>query len=422
MSSRALSFSSARVPPGRRALRVLAIVLAVVLALALIWAAALAAVWGYAWLRLGPDDIPALQDERPVLGPAGASAPADATTLVVALTGPVDPTVLRPPELVGPVALVQVGGGRAEPAVLSLPGELMVTIDGLGEVSLAEVQREGGTDLLVRALADYSAVRIDHAVSLSIDALPELVDALGPLEVCGSAGCSSTTGEQLRQALATADDASLVRLVGDVSRALGRRIDARFVARSPLLARQVVEIVGAEVSTDVALRGTRLLEIAGALATPVRLDTDTVPLVVNPESGSIVPLSEPAMVRFQHLRDGTSLRVGAEDVGTEALEAEMIASAKVAVLNGAGIDGLAGRVRIELETAGFNVVGTGNARSFDRTDTVINYLADEPAIDFAAQRLSEALGGAALEPFGRRPEFEGEEVDLLVTVGADRQG
>lgn len=420
MSSRALSFSSTRPPRGRRAFRVTAIVLAILASLVLLWAGVLAILWGYAWLKLGPDDVPALEDELSALGPAGAGAPADTTTFLVSMTESVDPTVLRPSELIGPVVLLQTGGPREDPAVLSLPEELPVTVDGLGESTLAEVQLEGGTDLLLTTVTDYSELRIDHVVSLSIDALPELVDAVEPLEVCDATGCSPRSGDELRASLRAADDEQLVGLVGEVAQALGERVDGWFAVSSPLAARRAIDVIAAEVFTDVGLRGTGVLEVAGALSTPVQLDADTLPLVVNPESGAIVPLAEPAMVRFQHLRDGTPLLAPGESGGTEQLEADMVSAVEVAVLNGAGIDGLAGRVEVQLESAGFDVVGTGNASTFDRTDTVVNYVADEPTIEFAAVHLAEALGDADLEPLQQRPEFEGEPVDLLVTVGEDR--
>jgi hypothetical protein len=420
LSSRAIGFSTTRVSPGRRFLRAVGILLAIVASLVLVWGVVLALLWGYSWLRLGPDDLPALGDELAVLRPSGASAPANATTVMVAMTGAVDPTVPRPPELIGPVTLVQYGGPRAEPAVLSLPGQLPVTIDGEEDLPLAEAQRAGGTDLLVRAVADYSEVRIDHAVSLSIDALPALVDAAAPVEVCDADGCSRVTGEQLRRELEAADDEQLVELVAGVAHGLGQRIDGRFVVTSPLPARRVIDTLSTEVTTDVGLRGSDLLEVAGALATPVGLDTDTIPLVVSPETGTIVPLAEPAAVRFQHLREGTELRAAGEEGGTADLEADMVRAAQVAVLNGAGIDGLAGQVQVELETAGFSVVGTGNAAAFDRAETKVNYVVDDPAIEIAAVQLAELLDGATLEPLAQRPDFEGEAVDLLVTLGEDR--
>ncbi len=395
-------------------------VLGALAAIAVVWALVVGAVWAYAWLRLGPDDVPALRDDVTALGTRGSSAPADATTILVSFTGAVDPTVPRPSPLDGPVALVQFGGPRDEPAVLLLPSELTVTVDGVGTLSLEEVQLQGGLDLLTRAVVDYSQVRVDHAVALSVDALPALVDAVDELEVCGAGGCSRPTGDEVRVRLATGDDLDRARVVAEVARSLSLALDRTWAARSPLQAKRVVDVLAREVTTDASLRGGRLLAIAAAIATPVRLDTDTVPMVQNPATGEVVAMEEPTEVRFQRLREGAPLAVG--DAPQQDLEAELIAEVEVAVLNAAGIDGLAGRVRVELEARGFVVIGTGNAPSFDRAGTVVSYAGEDETVAFVAGRLAEALGGATLEPNDQAPTFEGEPVDVLVLVGQDLAG
>lgn len=416
-----LTFSQTRRPSGRRrALRGIAVVLGLVVALLVVWALVVGAVWAYAWVRLGGDDIPALRGDVTALGARGATAPEDATTLLVTLTGPVDPTIPRPSPLVGPVALVQVGGPREEPAVLLLPEELTVTVDGLGERTLAEVQEERGTDVLTRAVVDYTEVRVDHVVSLSIDALPRLVDALAPVEICGAGGCSEPTGDEVRRRLEAAEGEDQARAAAEIVRSLALVVDRRLAVTSPIRAKRVVDTVAAEVSTDVSLRGLRLLGVSGALTTPVRLDIDSVPVVVNPATQELVTLEEPTMVRLQHLREGTPLG-GDEDPAAE-LEADLVEQVDVAILNAAGIDGLAGQVRVELEAQGFRVVGTGNAARFDRERTVVSFAEDDEVALFVAGLLADALGGAVLEPSGERPTFEGDAVDLLVQTGRDLDG
>lgn len=410
-----LHFSSTRRPARRRVVRVALWLLGAVLVVAVVWALILAALWGYAWWQLDGDEVSG--DAQPGLGSSQGDAPPGATTVLVTMTGPVDPTVPRPSALAGPVALVQVGE-RDDPAVLLLPEELPVTVDGSGELTLAEVQLEGGGGLLMQAIADYAELRIDHLVSLSSDALPELVELVGPVEVCMPSGCTRPDGPTLATRLATADDEELARLIAAVSGALGAEIDRGWVATSPLAARRVVEIVAREVTTDLPLRGGRLLDALAGLAAPTRLDLDVLPSIVEPSSGVLLPLHEPAMARFQQLREGTPLAGSAPDA--DELTARLIAEVSVAVLNGAGIDGLAGRVEGDLEAAGFRVVGTGNAPSFDVATTLVQYVEDDPEVAFAASALADRLPGTRLEPIASPPSFEGGPVDLLVTVGSDR--
>lgn len=413
--SGSLTFSATRRPRGARVARVTAIVAGIVLASLLLWGAVIGGVWTYAWLRLGGEDVPVLrEDGLATLGSVdGPRAPADATTVLVALTGPVDPTIPRPPALEAPLVLLQAGGPRERPAALLIPEDVPLA-QGL---TFADIQAEGGTDPLVRAVVDYTDVAIDHVVSLSIDALPRLVDAMAPIEVCRSAGCSSPRGDEVRTLLLQAEGEELALLTADLVRSVAAVLDTRWVVTSPRAAWRVVDAVSEEITTDVGLRGARLLEVAAVLREPVRLEVDRLPVLVNPVSGEVLPIHEPVQVRLDHLRNGTPLT--GEGGRTEDLEADLLAGIEVAILNGAGVDGLASRVEVELEASGFAVVGTGNAPSFDRARTVVTYREDEEAAAFAAVRLSEALGGVELDAIAQRPTFEGAEVDVLVIAGED---
>ena len=401
----------------RGSFRPLTILLGVLLTAVAIWAVVVGVVYIHAWLQLGPDDVPTLtDDEAAALGAEGATGPSDATTVLVVLTEDRDPTVPREPALVGSPVLVQTGGSREGAAALILPLELSVMVAGEGERSLAQVQAAGGADLLVRTLMDHTGVRIDHVVSAASDVVPRLVDELGPLEICTSAGCARPSAEELRAELAVADDRGRVRLTADVLRAVGDELGPAWAATAPVAAWRVTELLARDVRTDASLRPGELFEVADALATETALEVDQLPLVVNPQTEEVVPLLEPAQVRYEHLRQGTSFA----GVDGEAEEEDLVRGVEVAVLNGAGVDGLAGQVQVLLEASGFRVVGTGNAPSFGRESTTIGYREDDPIAELAAVRLAELLEGAQLDPLTRDLTFEGEPVDVQVIVGADR--
>jgi hypothetical protein len=398
-------------------MRPLLILVGVLLTAVAIWALAVGVVWIHAWLQLGPADVPALTDEEAAaLGAAGATAPGDATTVLVVLTEDRDPTVPQEPAIVGSPVLVQTGGSREGAAALILPPELPVMVEGEGERSLAQVQAAGGADLLVRTLTDHTGVRIDHVVSATADLLPRLIDELGPVEVCTSAGCARPTAEELRAELAVADDRDRVRLTADVLRAVGGELDPVWAVAAPVEAWRMTELLARDVRTDASLRPGELFAVADALATQTPLEIDQLPLFVNPQTEGVVPLLEPAQVRYEHLRQGTSFA----GIDADAEEEDLLRGIEVAVLNGAGVDGLAGQVQVLLEASGFRVVGTGNAPSFGREATTIAYREDDPIAELAAVRLAELLDGAQLDPLARDLTFEGNPVDVQVIVGADR--
>jgi len=411
-------FASGRRAPTRWWRRGSVVLIVLTLVVALGWALLIGALWVYAWFQLGGLDLRATDPDAATLGSVGAEAPADATTVLVALTGSRDPTIPREPELIAPVALVQFGAGRELPAVLLLPTDLVVSVDGLGQATLDEVHDEGGEDLLARAVIDYAEVRVDHVVSLTEDALPELVEVLGDVEICTPTGCTPASPQQIRTAQRSGDDEILISTLTDVVRGIGRAMDTGSVVRSPLTAKRAVDVVADEVRTDVSLRGRTLLSFAEALGSVTAVEHDRLPLLRNPETGEIVPLEEPIMVRFQHLREGTPLL--ASDDEPEDLEGLVIDQVEVAVLNGAGVAGLAGDVQVQLEAEGFRVIGTGNAASFGRPTTIVAYGPEPETVEAAAVILAERLGdGVQLDRRDQAPTFEGQPVDVLVTVGTD---
>ncbi|MEY3019369.1 MAG: LytR cell envelope-related transcriptional attenuator [Actinomycetota bacterium] len=396
-------------------------VLAALAAIATVWVLLLVWVWATTWFALDGDEVSTLRPDVLSLGATGARAPEDATTVLVALTAPMDETRPRPPELAGPILLVQVGAGRDLPAVLVVPSSLVVTVDGSGELALDEVQAQGGIDLVVRALMDYSEVRIDHAIALSVDLLPGLVRALGPLEVCGVLGCTTPTPDEVRAWQVDPDPTEAVRRATDVVRAVSGALTLQDTALSPIATRRAVRLIDAQAVTDVPLRVAPLLRLSAALTEPVRLDIEVLPVVADPSTGRSIVLAEAAMLRFQRLQQGQ----GFEGIDPVLDMAELKREVDVAVLNGAGIDGLAAVVAEDLAAEGFAIAGTGNAPGFEEVRTVIRYRAGDDRAEQVALLLAEALEGALVEPGERTPTLEGEVVGIEVTLGtdlADRSG
>jgi hypothetical protein len=411
------SLTLGRRAPAPLAVRLLAVVGALVIVGLVLWLATLLALWGYAWVRLGGIDLPALDEqETPTLGVAGATAPADATTVLVVLTETRDPTRPVEPALAGPVAIVQVGGPREEAATLLLPTDLVVTVDGAGEQTLDQVHDTGGSELLAQAVIDYTQVRIDHVVRLTVDALPRLTEIVGTIELCLPDGCREATADEVRAGQIDPDPLRAARVVAGAVRGVASALDGQSVVRSPLAAKRAVDVIAQEFETDLSLRGGAVRGAVEVLARSTPLAVDIVPVLRHPVSGEVVPFEEPAMVRFQHLRDGTPF----EDADPDADVAAYIAEVRIAVLNGAGVAGLAARVEADLIADGLRSVGTGNAPEFTRTTTLVTYAGDDPRLELAAIHVAELLDGAEVERAERDLEHEGRSVDIVVVAGMDR--
>jgi hypothetical protein len=168
--------------------------------------------------------------------------------------------------------------------------------------------------------------------------------------------------------------------------------------------------------TDADLGPRDLLALLPGLAEVRRLDVDALPLVRNPTTGELVVLAESAMLRFSRLQDGLPL-AGIDPA--EDLE-RLRSVVDVAVLNGAGVVGLAALVEADLAAAGFEVAGTGNDVRFDRQETVISYRAGDVEAEPVAFLLVDLLPGARVEAVDRELALEGAPVSIVVVLGLDR--
>jgi hypothetical protein len=91
----------------------------------------------------------------------------------------------------------------------------------------------------------------------------------------------------------------------------------------------------------------------------------------------------------------------------------------IAVLNGAGVAGLAAQYEVELLGAGFIVEGTGNDVRFDRERTIITYLRDDKEAEPVAFLLAERFPSALVEAVDTPPLLDGEPVAIAVILGRD---
>ena len=414
MLSRGFSVGRRRSPVAL--LRGLLRAIILVLILAALWAVAVGALWLYGSSQLRGVPVAALRDDVLLLGASGATSPEDATTLLVLLVEPLDPTVRRPSPLAMPPVVLQFGGPRERPAALVLPASVEVVVDGRGVMRLDEVQSELGADRLTQAIIDYTEIRFDHVVVLSTDVLPGLIRLLGPLEVCGAPGCTEPTPDDVRRWQAAEDPAQVIQRSADVLRAVAETLDRRLLITSPRLGKQLVDLLAGQVVTDADLSLGRILDVAAPLTEPRRIDVEELPMVRNPSTGELVVLEESAMLRFQLIREGRPFdRI---DPGRDIERLQSVTD--VVVLNGAGIVGLAAFVEAELTAEGFSVIGTGNDIRFDRTQTVINYREGDRDAEPVAFLLAERLPGSVVEALARQPMFEGSPVPIVVILGSDR--
>ncbi|WP_370324885.1 LCP family protein [Euzebya sp.] len=320
------------------------------------------------------------------------------------------------------IFLLSVDGGRA--AMLSFPRDLYVTAcDGQqGRINGAYARL--GPSCLVQTVTDLTGIAIDHYVEMNLFGFVQIVDAVG--------GVPIFLDQPLTDAFAGVDLPAGCNVL-DGTAAIGfvraRHVDSDLgrIARQQRFLKELVEEV---VSPSTVVNIPRLFRVAGAsgrsliadeglgvidLARLARagrglagsgLATYTVPANAANVDGASVLIPDAAQVDglFASFADGSILSVPAEaDVA-----AVQPGDVPIQVLNGAGVEGLAGQDRDFLTARGFTVSGVGNADAVP--STVVRH---PPGQQAAAQLVADQIPGATVAEV---PEVA--DVTLVLGPGA----
>ena len=306
--------------------------------------------------------------------------------------------------------------GRAA-TLISLPRDSWVDIDGFGRNKLnaafafgsAEGDAATGAQLLISTVQNVTGLRIDHYVRVSMLGFYNLVDALGPVDVClNNAVDDPYSTLSLPAGVSTLNAQQALAFVrqrhglpnGDLDRQVRQQyflsVEARAILSPSTLLNpgkltNVLDAASSAIETDPDLNvidlGLKLQKVGAD-----NLASATIPITGTPTiwSGgtqvSIVQLDTATMPSF------IAAIVGTPSAYTHAT-ASASADVTVTVLNGSGVSGAAAKTTQMLAELGFQ---TGTADSTDdRTISTIEY---PPGMESAAKAVAAALPGATVTP------------------------
>ena len=337
-------------------------------------------------------------------------------------------------------------------AVLSIPRDLWVEIPGYENdtINTANFRGDaykypgGGPALAVKTVEYNFGIKVDYYVRMDFTAFEKLIDTIGGIDIvnkeaiddpeypdsaCGfepfklAAGPQHLNGhDALRYARTRHDSTDIARgerqqevVLAVLKRVKDPAVVPTLLAQAPSL----YQTLNANVKTNLTL--DQIVSL-GLLAKDIPLDrvrrevidykyvqeytTDTGRQVLLPWWDKVRDLT-------LSLFANTALQPGAtpaaDDPAKRAAEA-----AKVEILNGAGVQGLAQNTADWLKTQGLNVVSVGTA---DRTDYATTVIMDFTGKIYTAQWLAQTFGVSQAnvvsgsDPTGR--------VDIQVIVGQD---
>ena len=338
--------------------------------------------------------------------------------------------------------------------MLSLPRDLWVEIPGYGHgrINTAYVLGEqdrlpgGGPELAIKTVEQFMGVPIDYHVQIDFSAFERMVDEIGGVEIdvpseidvdpISAPNVILQPGKQtLSGEVALAYARSRHSEGGDFDRSM-RQQQVAMAIRSQILRLNMIPTL---VTKAPALYQELVAGIRTNLSLEQMISLGLMVLQINPENIGRAVISPPEMVTFETviyggkaadvlkpvpdkirlLRDEIFTATGAIGPSIDTGDPQAAAGdefARVAILNGAGEEGLAGRFADAVGALGFNVTEISNA---DRMDYPTTRIIDYTGNPYTTRYLVDLLDLTQSQVlFQSLPD---SEVDVAIVIGYDWQ-
>jgi LCP family protein required for cell wall assembly len=332
--------------------------------------------------------------------------------------------------------------------ILSIPRDLWVSIPGFEEPARINVAYRfgetyqlpgGGPELAMKAVEGVLGLKIDYYALIDFYAFEQFIDELGFIEIDvphtiwvdpidGPTVKLKRGGHDLPGNLALAYARARNTEGGDFDRA-GRQMQVimairdrilsadmltTLMSRAPMIYEQLSAGVQTNLTLDQAIQLAWLVQqIPEEDIRTGSIGTDHVTFGKSPDGDDVL---KPRPEQIRILRDEIFAAGGLASpalAGAEPQELMQTENAKVSVLNGAGVPGLATRTSEYLAAQGVNVVNTGDAPEQYSATTLISYTGNPYTIYY----LVELMGISENKIYIR---FDpASQVDVEVILGYD---
>jgi|Deesub1362A_J573_1020465.scaffolds.fasta_scaffold00778_9 LCP family protein required for cell wall assembly len=346
--------------------------------------------------------------------------------------------------------------------MLSIPRDLWVEIAGFNEFNrintayfLGETYKVpgGGPEVAMRTVENLLGVPIQYYAVIEFSAFERFIDEIGGIDVLvkerikiSPIGRMSRWLEAKPYHLDGAEALAYARARktegGDFDRAqrqqqvifairdriLGFDMIPTLIAKAPVLFQELkagirTNLIDPNAPPDQLVSQLQQLISLGMLVLEIPPEEikrgvigppDYVSLVTLPSGAEVLkPVPENIRLLRDEIFTGTSV-VGPSVTAETALAAAQREAARIAVLNGAGVEGLAARTAQFLEGQGLNVAQVGNA---DRLDYLKTLVIDYTGNPYTRQYLKELMGLTGSQIISQYDPSR--EVDLALILGAD---
>jgi len=326
------------------------------------------------------------------------------------------------------IIVLHISPGREKAVMVSIPRDLRADVGGQTNRINAAFSL-GGPDLLVKTVQEVTGLPIQHYAEIDFAGFLKVVDAVGGVKLCNRTnrtlddrfanlhmppGCQQMNGIQalafVRARHIDSDFGRIGRQQEFLRAVMDKVASKGNLVNLPKLLR-IADIVSAHVKTDDTLKTGEAIGLARRLR---KLDQAHVDMRVYPSeavpprcggcAAFVEPLPEASILMKALARDAAEL----PPVGLPGGEGVTLASVRVTVLNGGGVQGAAARAAAGLQRLGVRVAATGNAT---KPTGAASTLAYPPALEQQAKLLGSLLGNRV--KLDRSATADG----LILTVG-----
>lgn len=317
------------------------------------------------------------------------------------------------------IMLVTVDADKEKPTIISIPRDTRVQIPGRKNPDkINHAHAYGGPELLVKTVENLLDIDIDYYIRINYNAVIEVVDALGGVEVDVPMNMKYSDPYDtpplhidIKKGLQVLDGKQAVQFMrfrkGYVNQDLGRiEAQQQFVKAlmdkvlSPstiLKVPQLVDIAYNNIDTDISKSKMLSLGVLGSSIDTDKLNRVTLegtPQNIGGVSYYVVNNDDIIELKHNYLSDNK--------------DADL--SAKVEVLNGCGISGVAGEYAEKVENYGIDVYNINNYEKSTIDKSFIEYRKEYKSI---AENIKYELG------IDKMVEKDNEEADIRIIIGSD---
>jgi LCP family protein required for cell wall assembly len=325
------------------------------------------------------------------------------------------------------IILVHVSPRNKKAVMVSIPRDLKVSIPGHGINKINAAYAFGGPALLVKTIEQNLGIPVNHYAEVDFAGFLKVVDAVGGVRLCNQTGhrlddnfanlhmapgCHDVNGVQalafVRARHIDSDFGRIGRQQQFLRAVMSKVSSAGNLVNLPKLV-GIANIVSDHMKTDDTLKTSEAIGLVRRLG---RLDSNTVDMRVYPSAPNgpsfVEGLPEAPLLMKALADDSTQL----PPVGLPSGKGVTLASVRLTVLNGSGVQGAAAQAAESLHAYGLQIVETGNATKPTGGESTLAY----PAAQAQQARLLAALLGDQVRL--AQSSASGTSRTLTLTVGS----